>query len=484
MRVGLVLQNVYWSAARRLAGLGPLVLVPLITGLGIALGLVFTSASSTLASSIVNVGVCAVITLKDPLTGFLVWFLLNPFILSFNLTIEMGAGVPDLGLDRVTIALILVILLAQAAAGKRKMLRFTSLEIWMVLTWLAVGVSVFSGADLTSDIQVFVDRYVTPFLTYFVARNLIVKRRHLNRFLVTVVALGAYCAVYGIYTQLTGDVLFVARGEARSFGYTAHLRQMRGLLGSPHAFGQVFSFIIPISFYKLIGEKVPWKKLGYSLTVIVLMVALFLTYKRAAWIGTIASFLIIQRFYPQFRRLFFVLLILAAVVMGLTWDQVSESTVVTERVTYKWETGNGRTEFWQQAIDLWAVRPILGYGWDGYRRLTGNPVENTYLYLLLSAGLAGLIPFLVVLVSTIRQAVGLCRLRSQRFFVEPELAAVFIGVMVSFAINIFTVNINHHVSLDLIWALAGAIAGSQGDALLDARAARRVERVARGGLPA
>lgn len=482
MRVGLVLQNVYWSAARRLAGLGPLLLVPLITGLGIAFGLVFTSASSTMASSIVNVVACVVITLKDPLTGFLVWFLLNPFILSFNLTIEMGAGFPDLGLDRVTIALILFILLAQAAAGKRKMVRLTSLEIWMFLTWLAVGVSVFSGANLTSNIQVFFDRYVIPFLTYFVARNLIVKRCQLNRFLVTVVALGAYCAVYGIYTQLTGNVLFVDRGEAQAISYTAHLRQMRGLLGSPHAFGQVFSFIIPISFYKLIAEKVPWKKLVYSLTVIALIVALFLTYKRAAWIGTIASFLIIQRFYPQFRRLFLALLVVALLVMWVTWDQVSESAVVTERVTYKWETGNARTEFWQQAIDLWAVKPILGYGWDGYRRLTGNPVENTYLFILLSAGLVGLIPFLMVLVSTICQAVGLFRLRSQRFFVEPELAAVFVGVMVSFAINIFTVNINHHVSLDLIWALAGAIAGSQSDALINARAARRVERVARGRL--
>ena len=355
----------------------------------------------------------------------------------------------------------------------------------MILMAFALGIASLAGVDPVSDVQNFLDLYAMPFLLYFVARNLVVSRRDLDRFLVMVVAMGTYCGIYGVYTQLTGHVLFGGEG-ARAVSYTAHLRTMQGLLGTPHAFGLLFSLTIPINFYKLIAEKVPWKKLVYSLTLATMVVALFLTYKRGAWLGTIVGFVIIQQFYPQFRRLFVVLLVVASSVLGLMWDRVSESAVVTERISDGLATGNTRTERWQDAIDLWKLNPIFGYGWDGFRRVSRQygAVESTYFYILLSAGLAGFVPFVMVLVSVLREAIDLGRLGGQWSFVDRGLVAVFGGLFVAYMVNISTVHMNSTEALALTWVLVGAIIGSQSDGLITARVGRKVQEEGRGREPA
>jgi len=471
-----VLQKISWPVLRRASVLRVPLLILLVIALGLGMGLMFTSPAGVTVSSLLNVGACVAITLVNPLGGFLIWLLLSPLTPWLNLDINFGAGIPDLTLDRVLVALILAILLAEAAIGKRKMPRLTRLENWMILTLLALSIAALNGGSLVKDFQNLIDRWAMPFLVYYVAKNLIGDRRSLDRLLVTAIALGTYCAIYGIYTQFTGNILFSAEEiRLKHTMYSASLRQMRGLLGSPHAFGWVFSTVIPVTFYKLIAEKVVWKKQVYAIALTAQVLGLFLTYKRAAWIGTIASFLVIQQFYPQFRRLFFVLLIVTLAVMGLTWDQISESAVATERVGYKVDTANGRLLFWGEAIDLWKLKPVFGYGWNGFKRVSQDedPVENTYLYVLVSAGLVGLIPFVMSLVSVLWAAIDLGRLGDRWSFVDRGLLAVLGGLFVSFMINIFSVTINSPIALALVWALVGGIVGSQSDRLIKARAARQ-----------
>jgi hypothetical protein len=450
--------------------------VLLIVGLGVIMGLVFASPSGTTIFSLLNVGVCILITLINPRSGFLLWLLVSPLVVSLNLNIDLGGGIPDLSLGRLTVALVLVILLAEAAIGKRELPRLTRLDAWIILTMLTLGIAALEGNDLVSDIQNFFDLYVMPFLVYYAAKNLVTDRRSLDRFLVTAIALGTYCGIYGIYTQLTGNILFTSREFHHTY-YTASLRIMRGLLDSPHAFGLVFSLVIPVNFYKLIAEKEMWKKQLYSLTLAVMIGALFLTYKRGAWLGTMISFVVIQKFYPQFRRLFLALLIVALVVVGLTWEQVSESEVVNQRLGENLDTGNGRLDIWAEAIDLWEAKPIFGYGWNGFRRASAKfiAVESDYLWVLVSAGLLGFLPLVMVLVSVLREAVDLGRLGGPWSFVEPELAAILGGLFVAYLVNIVTVKMNNTEALALTWALVGAIIGSQGDGLIDARRAHKAQ---------
>jgi O-antigen ligase len=308
--------------------------------------------------------------------------------------------------------------------------------------------------------------YLTPYMVYYVTKNWATDRSAVRRVLWALAFIGAYCGVYGIYTQTTGNVLFAGDEIGGLVWYTDSLRIMRGLLDTPHAFGLVFSLAIPVDFYLLIQEKTPWKRLLYALTLAVTVAGLFYTYKRTAWVATMASFVVIQFFFPRFRRLFLVLLVVAAAAMMLYSSQINESAVVTERVNEKTDTLNGRIELWDASLKAWEEAPIFGHGFFQFEAQNSRfehtqVVESTYFWILVNAGLVGIVPFILVNVALLTNSMRIYRPRAATIFVEPDLVAVFWGSFVAYVLSLSTVVMNHELPLTLFFLLAGAVVGSQ-----------------------
>ena len=57
---------------------------------------------------------------------------------------------------------------------------------------------------------------------------------------------------------------------------------------------------------------------------------------------------------------------------------------------------SGRTEDWKNNITFFKKRPIFGYGFQGDRFLTNEPVSNAYIYSLISGGITGFILFTII----------------------------------------------------------------------------------------
>lgn len=452
-----------WTSSRLFSRMRWCFYVLVAGAFGWQLGRMLASPSSDLVAPLIFMGACILITLKYSLEGLLLALILHPFVNFFYLNVDLGAGIPSISLGRVIVAITFALVLARVATGRYDSLHLTWADVFMLLTTIGLSIAAVHGTSITKDFQWLFDKFVIPYMIYYVVKTLTINRTALQRILWAVVFIGAYCGIYGIYTQTTGNILFVEKdGLSGPFWYNEHLRIMRGLLDSPHVFGLVFSLAIPVNFYLLIKASAPGKKLLLGLALAVTMGGLFLTYKRTAWIATMASFLVIMFFFPRFRRLLLVLLLLAIIIIVLYSDQISDSAVATQRLGEKANTLNGRLELWGIALREWKQTPYFGYGFGGFfAKSSLEAIESHYLWLLVDAGLVGFVPYVLIFVVIFTASVRLFRARAPSIFVEPDLVAVFWGVFVAYLVSLSTVVMNHELPHALFFLLAGAIVGSQ-----------------------
>jgi O-antigen ligase len=436
-----------------------LIVVAVAMATGVGLAAVFTTSFFELAVAGIFVAALTAFTLRFPLPGLLLTIALHPFANFIYLNVRPPQeGIPDITLLRAVVALLFMLTLARGVTGKIK-LSFTSVDFAMLLAGLALGLAAVRGKNLVSSLQLLLDWYLMPYMLYYIAKHLVTESRHLQQVLWAVAIIGAYNGLYGIFTQTTGVILWANETNAFQITqYSDNLRVMRGLLDSPHVFGLVFSIAIPVDFYLLIKSPTLGRKLAAGTMLAVTVLALFFTYKRTAWIATLVSFVVIQFFFPRFRKILVVLLLVAGGFSLLYSDEVSGSAVVQERVNQKVDTLNGRTEVWDAAWAAWEESPIIGHGRGQVSSI--RLLESHYLSLMVEGGLVALIPFLLVFVAMLGQLYRLMRWRFAGMFVSVELMAILLGVIAAYLVSLYTVVMNRDFPHMLLFILAGAVLGS------------------------
>ncbi len=430
--------------------------------LGWLLGQALASRHSDLVASAVVVGVCIFFTLQFPLQGLLLALVSYPLASFLYLNIDLPSGVPDISLLRAVSAITFALVLARGATGRRPFLRLTWVDICMALTVVGLGIATVRSTNITENLQWLLDVYVIPYMIYYVVKNLTVDRTAMRWSLRALAVIGAYCGAYGIYTQTTGNILFVGEGGVTGpIWYSQNLRIMRGLLDSPHVFGLVFSLAIPMQFYLLIKARTRWSRLLYALMLAVTMGGLFFTYKRTAWVATMSSLLVIMFFFRRFRYLLLALVVVAAGILILYSDQITDSAVATERLGQGADTLNGRLELWNTALQEWQQAPWMGYGFGGFfARTSLKAIESQYLWILVDAGLLGFVPYILIFVLTLAASIRLYRARAAGLAVDPDVLATFWGSFVAYLVSLSTVIMNHELPHCLFFLLAGAVAGA------------------------
>jgi O-antigen ligase len=405
------------------------------------------------------------ITLRHPLEGLLLALALLPFEDFFYLNIELGTGFPNTNLSRIVIALVFAIVLARKATGRLPERRFTAVDGAMALALIALGLSTLRGFSVMSSLQLFIDRIAAPFMIYYSLAHLVDKRTALERVLWVVILIAFYNAVYGIYTQITGDILFVKDGVLTGKRYySENLLIMRGLLDSPHVFGLVFALGVPAAFYLLLKEQRLGRRILVTMMLVTILVGLFLTYKRGAWIATLGNFAVLQFFFPRFRRLFLVLMVVTLGLMWLYRGEIEDSAVVNERINSKVSTLEGRQEIWNEALQAWSEDPVWGKGPRQYQAHSRKGIiESHYLDILVGTGLIGFVPYILVFASLAITGLRLYYARGPNSFVEPDLVAVFLATLVAYLISLYSVVMNHPLPHYILFLLAGAIVGAQAD---------------------
>lgn len=441
---------------------GIFVTVAIGVGILLAFGLCSPAQASTIA--IAGISVYFATIMIDPLKGLALWMVTQP-VLGRYFNISLGAGIPDLSPTRLCIALIIVLLLARATINYRGLLpvsKFDALAFLFMMGMLQAGPR---GLHGVSTIQGIFDLYWIPVLTYFAVKNLVTSRQSMYLVLYAVLSVALYSAVYAIYETTTGHVLFTSGiYEGNVYYYIdSGLRILRGIWSSNEGFGRVLVMSIPINFYFYLKARSPVRKAIWVISLALIFVGLFLTYKRIAWLATVAVVSVMQFFYPQFRRFFIVLLIVVGIASALNWDRISTSDVYTNRVNSRISTSEDRIDGWRHALEFWSASPLLGHGFRQYQNLARAAgyqdvdIESEYLEILVSAGLAGFLPYVGLLL--LMGYHGLQHYRGQvtNSLADRDLIAVFWGILTSYILTISTAIITNLLIPSLLFAVAGAI---------------------------
>lgn len=437
-------------------------------GLGLGLGWSLTQPAGSMIVSVWAALLYLFFLVRIPYQGMLLWLALYPFT-ETNINIPLGAGLPDLSPTRLSVAWLSTMLLAQAAVGKRHFPRLTKVDVWAFLFAAGMGASVFASSNPISALKAALDLIFVPMLVYYLAKNLVRSRKDLDHFFDILLIMAFYSAIVMFYEHLTGQVIFYHKQfSEKSLYYSGGIRIVRSLWGGPHVFGSIYAMAIPVTFYRFLRTSKGAARCLYGALMGILLAGLFLTYKRAAWVSALVSFIVVAPFFPAFRRLFLVLIIIAGIPLAIYWNRLSETDLVQERVNSRVDTLNGRTYRWQAAIDLWKQSPILGHGFRRFDDLSGyRAVENYYLHILVSAGLVGFVPFLCFLYLVIRESVAIYRRAATLpgLWVDRELIAVFWGATSTYLVKAMTGAQGAAIVNLLFYMLIGAVVGSQGEAL-------------------
>ncbi len=445
-------------------------------GLGVALGYLLNSPMAGTTLSVLIIVTTLLIAAHRPLYAVLIWLALDAFVETW-VKIPMGQGIPDLSFSRFLIPFVSVFLLAQGAIGKFRFARLNLAELCIIAAPLGIMVSAPLIKDSKGVILYAIAFHFIPMMIYFFTKNLVQSRSDLDRLFWVITLLGVVSAAYGIYEMATGHILFVAQTEDinnRLAGYSESLKLIRGYVGSANI-GRILTYSIPISFYLFFENKSLGRKILLLSLMAVQAYGLFLTYNRTSWYALLISLGLLQFFYPQFRKAFWVIAMVAGVILFITRDQVNESAVVQDRVNSKVSTLEGRQGNWDAGYRMWQARPIRGWGFGQYEQKSGQfrtdgknenytAIENDYLHILVASGLIGFIPYVLFQLVPLLYSFPLffkARAAAWPGFVKMETVAIFWAVMLAFVLGSYTQVQTQTIVKMIPFAVAGAVVGSQ-----------------------
>jgi len=282
---------------------------------------------------------------------------------------------------------------------------FTSIDIGIILFGLIYLIITFlNSTDILIGLEGF--RVVTQYiLTFFIVVQLADnEKKIINILWLFMIAIGLL-GLHGIYQFFTGAEMlgnWVDSGEDIS-------TRAYSILGSPNALASILVLFLPVSFSVFIAEKNLVKKilaLGISLAI---GMGLLFTFSRGAWVAAAIAMMILLFFVGKRLILFFVSLAGLAF-FGL--DQIYSRVyyLLTPEYLAKSARG-GRMYRYAEALTKWSSEGKwfgLGVGRFGGAVATNHGLspfymDSFFLKTLAEAGLVGLISYLGLVLSTLRQ---------------------------------------------------------------------------------
>ncbi len=384
--------------------------------------------------ALVTQGFTVLLTLADPLMGFLFWLVLAPFAPFWNFNIAMGRGIPDISLVRTGTLVVAFVLLAQLAAGRRRL---------PPLGWTEIGMVIFVGGMVIATrmaikgmifaLQTAFDAYVVPMMVYFFARIMITDERKLNRMINVLFFIGLYIAFIALHESWTGEMWFYPWG--RSGLYTRTLRRVTGLLGDPAYHTTIMNVLLPVAIYRYVRSQdrlSSWVYLGW--TGLFLLTIGFL-YTRAGYVAAFLTMSLMAVRFPRWRRIFVPALVVGAAVLAASWGRFVHSEFYQRRLNNQ-ASVNSRAQAIRAAVDMWRRSPLFGIGYPNYGILAlreGYFVQiddkwrpaphNTFFGILSQAGIIALSGYVLMLLGMAREIVT--RYRQLRREVEGRVRGLW-----------------------------------------------------------
>ncbi|MCC7352233.1 MAG: O-antigen ligase family protein [Anaerolineae bacterium] len=441
--------------------------------LGVWLGRQLASDNWTSWVTLIGVAFHVVVALANPLAGLLLYTITAPYARFVYLDIDLGGGIPDLGLNRVVAGTLVLIFLANLASRRWRLRRLGALEFTFLLFAGAMFVSATASVFGTINaVQTTFDAYVIPFFFLFAARHLVRREETMRWVIGTFLVVGVYLAFITVREQWTGEILFDI-GYSYPM-YSAHIRKVVGLLGIPTFMGMSLAIIAPVALYALVRARTLAARGLLAFILGFVLIGVFNTYARAGWLGTALALLVMGLLDRRTRGVLIPLGLAAAVFAVISWNSIITSYAVTERLTAE-NSLDFRFTAWQISARIIRESPILGIGFNSFGYVAqyrwgwtpfiipgiSAATHNTLLFIFTSAGFLGFLPYgalcFVILYSVWRQY---RRARAQPTINDPGIFALGIAVFMAYMAPSLTVDMPFGFFVNTLFFLfTGAVLG-------------------------
>jgi len=289
--------------------------------------------------------------------------------------------------------------------------------LWLFITTMTSEMPLISFKYLLSRIW-----FIVSF--YFLVTQLVNERKYIAKYI--------WAYTFGLLFAIAFTLYFHALG---GFTQQAAHQAMNPLFNDHTSYGAVVAMVIPAVFVLLKFQKQDFNiRFLHTLVLVVLFIALVLSYTRAAWGGIVAIIMVwtIVKLKIKFRTLI-VVGILGALIIVPMYDtimyQMSKNNEVssTDLGSHVRSMSNissdasnlERINRWKCAVRMFQERPIVGWGPGTYmfqyapfqhsqdRTIISTNAANLgnahseYLGLLAEAGFLGMLSFIIIIIVTL-----------------------------------------------------------------------------------
>jgi len=453
----------------RWIGIGLTVLV----GIAAATSLGFLLSSTHWENAVrwIGLGSVLIVIVLSPIDGLFLWLILEPYTPFWYLNIHMPSGIPDLSLSRLSVAFLCVVWMARLAARRRRLWRFGFVEVSMLLLCILMIPAIASSlSGLNRTLQLFLDKFITPFILFVLAKNLYDDRTGLDRLTAALAVIEGYLCFFLFYEHLTGRALFYTVG--RTTVYTRSLRKIVSLLGNAAFLATILAMIAPIALYRFVRARTPFSRFLYGGMFALAVIGNFFCYNRGAWLALATGLLILILFEPEYRRLLLPLLIIAACVGLLYWGAISRSAVITERLSNV-NSIRFRVNMLEVSQRMIEENLLFGVGFgnfaDFYIQYGGHwelmawdvpTPHNTYVLVLATMGLVTLTPYLMMFLSLFTEMGVMMRRGWRRFGADRALLVSGWSVVAAYMVSAAALDLYASTFTSLVlFSISGTIIG-------------------------
>jgi O-antigen ligase len=239
--------------------------------------------------------------------------------------------------------------------------------------------------------------------------------------------------IYSVFIPLAFSLFQIFNGEPDALG----LNRVYGTFAHPNGFACYLVVLMPLVVYLYQGASNINRKTFYLVIFALMLLSLFCTYTRVAWVAFLVSMLILgfSKYKKFYLKLILISLIILLFIPGL--NQIFLNRIQPDDSFY------GRFSFNQFSLTLFSQKPILGHGLgtyallstpifgekgERYGRTSGAGAHNDYLRTLAETGIIGLFAFLFLFYSLFKM--GRRIYQSGDYSLKSE-ALVLLAVLVS-----------------------------------------------------
>lgn len=194
---------------------------------------------------------------------------------------------------------------------------------------------------------------IEPALLYGLIRASHLSRRDLQRLIDAFILSAIAVSLIALYQFLFTNYVIIGEG----------VRRVLAVYGSPNNLALYLDRALPLAIALALFDGARWRRGAYALAVILIALAVYLTYSRGAYLGLAAGLLLIGWLSGRRVRLAVAALVGIGLIALIPFSQTARFQSLFQEGT---GTGFFRVSVWQSGIAMIRDHPVFGVGLDNF----------------------------------------------------------------------------------------------------------------------